>query len=190
MTKNLILFLMIIFIGIAGYYFARFGYYPVAFVNGEMITARALQDEHAAAFQYYIRTLTQKPEFDPRSPEVQRELRRASLHDLVDKELISQELERRVGKDLGAAVAGRISGANLDNKVLADAAKLLYGLELADFKEMVLVPQAKKELLEGSLFLEQKKFDAWLAEAEAAASVTILTPEFAWDKTKVVLRAK
>ena len=193
MTKNLILFLAIIFVGIVSYYFIHFGHYPVAIVNGKFITAKALNEEYLVAFQYYVRTLANLGQenddyVDPNSPVVHKELRRAAMHDLIDKALVTEELKKRIGKDVDSAVDNRISAVNADNKEVAEAAKLLYGLDIESFKSMVLVPQAEKELLEGSLYLEQKKFVDWLKQAETDARVTILTPEFAWDTNKVVVR--
>ncbi len=200
MTKNLLLFLLVIFIGITAYYFIHLGHYPVAIVNGSLITAKDLNDANTVATRYYISTLAGEnlveqalaihTESDPTSPVIQQELRRATLQDLIDKSLISSELNNRIGRGLNSAVASRLNDVNADNEIVAEAAKLLYGLDFASFKEMVLVPQAERELLEGRLFLEQEKLDSWLASAEIAARVIILTPEFSWDKNKVVLRSQ
>ena len=188
MTRNLILFLMVVFTGVASYYVVHLGHYPVAIVNGTMITAKALNEEYAVAFQYYARTLSGQKEINPNSRDVQKELRRATLNDLVQKALISAELKTRVGDDLDSVVESKISTETKDSQALAEAAKILYGLDFVHFKQMVLVPQAEKELLQGRLFLENKKFADWLGEAEKSAKVTILTPEFSWATNKVVAK--
>ncbi len=186
MTKNVLFFLFVIFIGVAGYYVIHLGHYPVAIVNGSIITAKALNDEYGVALEYYAKTLAGQKDFDPTSTPVQKELRRAALNDLIDKSLIEAELKKRTGNNFDAAVDERIASVNADTKTIADAAKNLYGLDLAGFRALVLVPQAEKELLEGRLFLEQKKLDDWLSQAEQTAKVTILTPELSWSTNKVV----
>lgn len=187
MTRNILVFLAIIFFGLGTYYFVHLGHYPIAIVNGKIITAGDFNNEYAAALQYYQKTMSQqKTPIDLRSADVQKEVRRATLNDLIDKALIVAELKKREGSDFNEVVASKISSANVNTKNFADAAKLLYGLEPNDFMAMVIVPQAEKELLEGRLFLEQRKLEEWLADAEKEASITLLTPEFSWDKTKVV----
>ena len=188
MTRNLILFLMVVFAGVASYYVIHLGHYPVAIVNGTVVTAKALNEEYAVAFQYYARTLSNQKEINPSSKEVQMELRRASLNDLIQKALISAELESRVGDEFHSVVENKIVSETKDGQALAEAAKILYGLDFVHFKQLVLVPQAEKELLQGRLFLENKKFADWLGEAEKSAKVTILTPEFSWATNKVVTK--
>ena len=77
---------------------------------------------------------------------------------------------------------------NIDEPALKHAAENLYGMTLVDFNEMILIPQARREILEGRLYLEKQNLDDWLAQALGSARVTILTPEFIWDNNKVALR--
>jgi hypothetical protein len=179
-------FLAIIFVGLASYYVVHFGYYPIAIVNGSVIFSRSLTDEYFVAYRYYANLLGPQNE-EVASLEFKKELRRAVLNDLIEKSLIRQELKTRVGKDLNSLVENKtkISAKGDD---MEEAANLLYGLSLVDFREMVLVPKAQREILEGRLFLENKTIENWLAEAAENASVFILTPEFYWDKNRVALR--
>lgn len=182
-------FLTIVFFGLGSYYFIHFGYYPVAIVNSKLITAKALNEEYVVAYRYYAGAalLAGKVE-EIGKPEFKKELRRATLNDLIEKVFISGELQKRIGEDLGGIVQNKISASVSDTDNLEEAAQSLYGLSLADFQEMVLVPQAKREILEGRLFLEKKELGGWLVEAASNAKVFILTPEFYWDINKVALR--
>lgn len=181
-------FLAIIFSGLSAYYVIHLGYYPVAIVNYNLISARSLSDEYAVAYRYYAKVLGENSDVDLNSNELKKELRRATLNDLIEKSLIYQELKSKVGKELAYLIEGKINLEGINKEKLEEAASVLYGLSLADFKEMVLVPKAQKEILEGRLFLEKKTYDEWLSGASGNAKVFILTPEFYWDKNKVVLR--
>lgn len=181
-------FLAIIFISLGAYYFVHFGYYPAAIVNFDFIMTSSLNEEYAVVFRYYSKILANQGGVDINSVDFRRELRRAALNDLVEKSLIRQELKNRVGRELAILVENKINFAEIDGKRLEEAAEVLYGLGLADFKEMVLVPQAQREILEGRLYLEKKSISDWLTEAAGSARVTILTPEFSWDKNRVALR--
>lgn len=182
-------FLAIIFAGLAAYYLIHFGYYPVAMVNSDLISAKTLNEEFAAALRYYSAALKGKDRINIESREFRREIRRATLSDLIDKSLIYKEAKNRVGNDLDNLVNNKIDQQLVNRKNVEDAAKLLYGLNLADFRELVLIPQARKEILEGRLFLEKKDFDSWLSEAEKNAKVFIITPEFYWNSGTLKLWA-
>ncbi len=180
---------MIVFVSLGAYYFVRFGYYPVAIINFRLITASALNEEYAVVYRYYAgAVLLPGKNVEMESLEFKKELRRATLQDLIEKSLISQELEKRVGRDLVGIVEKKINFSTDNKQNLEEAARLLYGLNLADFKEMILAPRAEREILEGRLFLEKKNLDEWVAEATGDARVFILTPEFFWKDGSVVLR--
>lgn len=183
-------FLIIVFFGLGSYYFIHFGYYPVAIVNYKLITAKALNEEYVAAYRYYAgASLLVGKADDIDKPEFKKELRRATLNDLIEKVFINKELQKRIGKDLGGIIQNKISASANGKDNLEEAAKSLYGLNLADFREMVLEPRAEREILEGRLFLEKKDLNSWLSEAAQDAKVFIVTPEFYWDSNKVALRS-
>lgn len=182
-------FLGILFIGLGAYYLVHFGYYPVAVVNKSIITSNKLDTEYIVAYGYYSRALAKNKETDTSALQFKRDLRRAVFADLVEKSLIDQELSQRVGKDIDDIVTSKIENAQgQNNKTLEETAKLVYGLSLADFKELVLIPKAQKEILEGRLFLEKQDFDKWLLGAKKTAKVFIITPEFYWKDGEVVSR--
>lgn len=174
-------FLGLIFVGLAGYYLIHFGYYPVAVVNTEIISAKDLNYEFSLAYRYYSVVLGNKHGYDVESREFRRELRGAALENLIEKSLIYKEAKARIGRELERLVDNKINKEITNQQSVEEAAKLLYGMNLADFKELVLVPQARKEILEGRLFLEKKDFRNWLAQTKNSASVFILTPEFYWE---------
>ena len=145
--KYKIVFLAIMFFGLSAYYFANNKYYPVAVVNGEFISARDFEREFNAALVYYqnvIRTYSEQRVDLASVGDFVFELRRATLDNLIEDVLVYNELEDRVSNGLDEAVARKIPDFN-------ESAAALYGLSVADFKEMVLVPQAHRELLSSQL---------------------------------------
>ncbi len=182
-------FLLILFVGLGAYYLIHFGYYPVAIVNHAVVTANNFENEYAVAYHYYSQALADSQDTDVRSLDFKKELRRAVMENMVVQALISQDLVERVGKDLPGIVENKIlSAQKSDTKTIAETAKVLYGLNLADFKSLVLVPQAQKEILQGRLFLEKKDYEKWLQEAKKNAKVFIVTPEFYWQDLSVKSR--
>jgi hypothetical protein len=179
-------FLSVIFVGLGFYYLVHFGFYPLAIVNGHLVSARSFNNEFLAAYQYYSRVLA--GQMDVNSREFRGELRRATLAGLIQKSLISAELKEKVGDDLKTIVYNKIGAGGANTEALERAAQTVYGLSLADFKQMILIPQAEREVLEGRLFLEKKKLEDWLASASKNAKVLIVTPEFYWDAGQLIVR--
>lgn len=182
------LFLVIIFFSLGLYYFVHFGYYPVAIVNTDIISAKELFEEHAVAHRYYLGVLGKNREADLNSEEVAKELRRAALNNLIEQSLIHKELKRRVGRDLDSLIANKINISEERQDKIEEAAKAIYGIDFANFKQLILVPQAKKEILEGRLFLEKEDLAKWLENEYKNSKVFILTPEFYWASNRVELR--
>ena len=181
-----IILLSILFLGLGGYYLVHFGYYPVAFVNSKMILARSMNNDFVAAYQYYGNVLGAQGT-DVKSEGFKRELHRQLLNRAIDNILIGGGLETIVGNDLAQLVENKLSAPNLKSKELADSVESLYGLSLPEFRELVLVPQAEREILEGRLTLQKKELSDWLTEARGLARVWILLPNLSWNGKEVVV---
>ena len=72
-----------------------------------------------------------------------------------------------------------------DNKNIEEAAQKIYGLEFEDFKKIILMPEAYREILEGRMFLNQEDFKKWLDEARTNARVLIFSPRLQWKENSV-----
>src|SRR3989338_10952251 len=103
------LFLIIIFFSLGLYYFVHSGYYPVAIVSADIITANELLEEHSVAHRYYAGVLGKNKESELNSEEVAKELRRMALNNLIEQSVINQELKKRVGKDLDSLISNKIN---------------------------------------------------------------------------------
>ena len=182
--KFKIIFLFIIFFGLGFYYLVHNGFYPVAIVNSHWISARTFKREYQTALIYYqnaIKTYTGQDLAIQQRPDFVKELRRAALDKLIENTLIYSELEIRIGKELSEIVEKKIPS-------FQESAISLYGLESAEFKDLVLAPQAQREILEGQLASEKKNFDEWLAKARQTAKVRLLATGVVWDGVQVVMR--
>ncbi len=187
-NKYFIILLSILFLGLGSYYLVHFGYYPVAFVNAKMILARSMNNDFVAAYQYYGNVLAAQGA-DVKSEGFKRELNRQLLNRAIDNILIDGGLKTIVGNDLAQLVENKLSAPNLQSPELAQSVQSLYGLSLPEFRNLVLVPQAERELLEGRLTLEKKELAAWLNEARGLARVMILLPNLSWNGKEVVISA-
>lgn len=73
---------------------------------------------------------------------------------------------------------------------LGEASEELYGLTSADFKRLVLLPQAKRDLLEN--YFKQKNQDiiqAW-ASLYGTATVKVYYPGYYWDTKEYSIKRK
>src|SRR3989344_8949086 len=113
-------FLAIVFVGLGFYYLVHFGFYPLAIVNGHLVSARAFNNEFLVAYQYYSRVLAEQ--MDVNGKEFRGELRRATLAGLIQKSLISAELKEKIGSDLNAIVENKIGAEGADTRALEQAA--------------------------------------------------------------------
>lgn len=187
--SSIFIFLALMVSGFAVFLAARNGVYPVALVNSQIISARDLEKDYNAALRYFhnaILTYGSDPAILEKE-DSKKEIRRATLNKLVTDILISQEAEKRLGREL-SDVTEKIISQNLNSQNLEKAVSEIYGLGLEDFKKQILVSQAHREILEGKMFANKENFDQWLADASGKARVVILLPDFSWDGKQVVVK--
>ncbi|MBI4991691.1 MAG: SurA N-terminal domain-containing protein [Candidatus Harrisonbacteria bacterium] len=188
--NSLILFTVFIAVGLSSYFLVRNGDYPAAVVGFRVITAKEV-DKNSFAAQKYLQNLTSISGSDPKElekPEARREIRRAVLDKLISDLLVYNELNKRFPNEFQAIADNNIDKI-LENKSNLEAGiKALYGLNLLEFRERILLPQAYKEILEGRMLLANEKFDNWLKNKRDQASITILIPDLQWDGNSVKFR--
>ncbi len=69
-----------------------------------------------------------------------------------------------------------LNGQDIEKQVAT-----LYNLSLNAFKERVLFPEARLEILQARFALENLNFDEWLTSAKKQANVIILLSGFGWN---------
>jgi len=125
-------------LGILG--LTRQGFYPVAIVGFDVITARSLEKDFSSAYIYYQKaaaTYGANPELIAQ-PESRLEIKRAALDNLILNAMIYQEINFRLKGDLGKIAEQKL--AQFENNVnLKESAKTLYGLEFSYFKKQVFI---------------------------------------------------
>lgn len=185
--NSIIIFFIFMGLGLGSFAAIRNGRYPVALVNFHVISAKTLEKDYNAAVRYFYNALLTYGS-DPGILEEtasQKEIKRAVLNKLIINYLIYAETKKRLGRDL-TGVTEKIISQNVDDPQLERAVKEIYGLELEDFKDQVLVAQAHREILEGRMFLKNEDFDNWLQGAINQTKVIVLLPDFYWDGKEVV----
>lgn len=181
-TKLKVAFLAIIVTGLGLYYVVRAGWYPVAMVNGSLISARWLERHVESALQYYsvlLETYGVRDLSSDQRTALVNDVRRASLDKIIEDTLIYQELRKRTDNSLTERVAAALP------KQIDPAASALYGLNESRFREMVLKPQAYRELWEAEFASERMNLKEWLAEQKKDASVFIIADGLSWSPTGI-----
>jgi len=187
--SSIILFIVFMLVGLGSYIFANQGLYPAAIVNLDIVTVKTAEENFFTSNTYYKNALLLYGN-DPEvldSPESQLEIKRATLDKLIIDIIIYNELNK-IEEDFYPIANRNIKEFVNKNNNVEEGAKLLYGLDLDEFKKRVLLPQAYREILEGRMFLNNKNFNEWLKNSKANAAVFILLPDLEWTKDGVKIR--
>jgi len=165
--------------------------YPIAFVGWQPVIYGDFNKNYNSAVFYYTKAIStyNKSNTDIiNSSEVRNEIKRAGLEALIEDILIlnelkkifsSSELKNQIDKNVTAAIQG---------KDIKKEIETLYGLSVSEFTKYFLKPQARREILEARLRLENGSFDQWLANAEKQAKIMIFLPGFEWKDGTVIIK--
>jgi hypothetical protein len=169
-------------IALLAFYWYRGGT-SVAIVNGSPITSRRLVLNYQSAAAYFenakkaYQTDGEK-DLDPN------ELRAEVLTRLIESELIEDGLKQEAGNDSGHLLEAKLARYE-NNAELQKAATVSYSMTYRDFWNEVIVPQAKRDILAGRLFLRGEGMNEWITRAKRDASVTILADGLKWSGARV-----
>jgi hypothetical protein len=167
--------------------FVSYGYYPIAIVNGNFISAHTfLKDYSALAFLNANLSKISATSSDAfaATPD---EISRSVMNGLVENALVEAQTKKETRSDFSALIDQKVAEAAKASG-LENAAKTLYGLSFRDFKDEVLRPQAELDILRGRLFLKGQNIDEWLANAKKSARVVFLSGRFRWSGDHVELK--
>jgi len=181
----LLTFLSIISGALILYFILSRGWYPVAIINGKFLSEQVLQKESDAALQYHLATSGEKR---PLPENFSQELRKNILDSLIEHRLIYGSLKSQLGNSFGERVSQKLTNLKIDRNKTEEAASLLYGLTFEEFENIVLIPQAAKEILGEQVTSNQENVQDWIKKSRANASVIILDLDFAWEDGRVMLR--
>lgn len=182
---SLFFFFGLLCIGLGSYFTVHNGWYPVAIVDFQFVSASTFEKDYQAAIHYFTNALLTygTSKVNPlilKEESAQQEIRRAALEKIVIDAIILKEAQKTFGNDLDAVVENLIE-KNIQMEKIAEAADTLYGMTLEEFKERILIAQARRELLEGRKFTEKTDFKEWLKTASQNAKVVILVPYLQWN---------
>jgi len=191
LKKTIILFTILVVGGIAIYFIPQSRFGPVAMVDYDLIPHSTLKDVYAASKNYYenIDKTYNIGENLTGGFAGESEFKRATLAQLIDDRLIEKELQKRVGSDLGSLIDKRLGDLDKDSE-FQKAITGLSGMSYSEYKKLILIPQAKREILEGRLFLENVTLESWLEKARKEAKVVIFSSEFSWTDGNVELNGQ
>lgn len=187
MVKKIFFSLIFIFAFFAA--FVLGGFYPVALVDGSPVFYRTWQRAENAAIKF-IQTSARMSGSAP--PDLSRQenaeillgIKRDTLTFLIEDKIAGKSGER-VLKEFAARANKKIDEALRDNPQVEAGAKLAYGLGLDDFREYVLLPQARKDLLEETFKARGQDYGEWIALAKRSSAVRLYFVPFSWDGEKV-----
>ena len=189
-NKFYLILIAMVALGLGIFYLIQIGFYPVAVVNYRFLGAKDWNEAVVSAHHYPTKTEEAYASESFGGGEknlLLKELRRATLDKLIVNALISKELEKRVGGELGGLVQNKIRDTRVNTPDFEKAVAELYGLTFEQFKNLVLIPQAEEEILTDRVKAEQQTdFSEWLTVERRAASVIILAPDLRWDGERVV----
>ncbi len=163
--------------------------YPILMVNGTTISAARFEKNYASATIYYNNLLKSTANNATATAALARltPLQRETqvLDQLVAAVLIERGAEEYIGSELDQLVREKID-QYVSDQSFRENVERLYGMPFSDFRVEVLIPQAKRDILAGRLFLHGENANDWLLKTRKSAQVTILSPKFRWDGEKIV----
>ncbi len=167
--------------------------YPAALVNYQIIAVRDFYADYRASMAYYKNALDVYNEKDSaalESDEVKLEIQRAVLENLIEDILINEELKSQIGSVNLDKIVDRKIEESVGGQKIQEAVETLYGLSFKEFRKRVLVPQAKREILEGRLFLQNPPAepDEFLRKLKSKIRVLIFLPDFEWNGKEVIIK--
>lgn len=155
--------------------------YPVATVNDQMISAKALQESYQAGYNYFSKALSPADLSQRSEEEFQQEVRRASLDTLIEVTLVEQELNRLFDPEAVEQEALRRVNNTTTTEKTIEATQKIMDISLADFKQLILIPEARKEILIEEFVKSGEKYDDWAKEARLSAKVTLFLTDLVWE---------
>lgn len=161
------------------------GFYPVAWVEGTPIlfhTWQKAQKGLIAFTQIQLQTAGSRLiDFSSlENAELFLDVKRGTLTFLIEDALLRREGGNLI-KDFGRLAEERVDGAIGKKAELERAARLIYGLEFKDFRNLVLMPQARRDILQEKFSGEGGNFEEWFSEIKKSKSVRLFLVPFQWN---------
>jgi predicted flavoprotein YhiN len=157
----------------------QFNFYPVALTSKWIITSRQFSKIIESSLVYYQKIFSVYTTSTPiTDTKFQQEIKRATLDKLIEDKIIDEVLLKKLGsEELKKMVDQKLANLSVNDKI-ADASQTLYNLSLKDFKNLVLLPEAKREIL------TEQGID--LQEIKKSYQPIILIPGLYWQNEVLI----
>ncbi|MCR4328674.1 MAG: hypothetical protein NUV53_04150 [Patescibacteria group bacterium] len=152
----------------------RGGYYPIALVGNTVLFAKEFKTHYRVAETYYRNAAAS---YGVTSTVPFAQLERMAMASLIEGALIHTEIQEEIENNVDVLVKDRIDKFMSDTELL-QAAKVLYGTSAEELRDVILVPQAEREILTGNLFLRGERLDDWLVSAKKEKRIVIFVGGF------------
>lgn len=165
------------------------GIYPVAIIGTTPIFARTWQKAENAAksFEFAQARARGAKAVDfslAENRELLLEMKRGTLTFLIEDAIIIQKGEGVID-GLGTLSRELALEALRSIDDLGSAARAVYGLSTDELRDLVLLPQARKDVLKEALSERNQDFDTWLRDAKKRARVRLMFVPFKWNGEEI-----
>lgn len=161
------------------------GFYPVALVDGAPIFFKTWQKAEKAAIRFIAvqgsaRGVGPVDFYAAENADLLLGAKRDTLTFLIEDKILQQEGETAV-EDFEAASAKKVAEVFQESVSIQQGAELLYGLSSDDFNELVLLPQARRDVLSEAFAAQGRDFEQWFREVRKKKNVRLLFVPFVWN---------
>lgn len=164
---------------------AIYGFYPVALVDGTPIFFRTWQKAERAAIQFLnvqgrARGVGPVDFYAAENADLLLGVKRDTLTFLIEDKILQQEGDTVAG-DFDAVSSRKVAEALAQSGSFEQGAELLYGLSREDLNELVLLPQARRDVLSEAFGAQGRDFEQWFREVRKNKNVRLLFVPFVWN---------
>jgi hypothetical protein len=190
MKKQLLYFFLAIVVIATAVLVVQNKSYPVASVNGRMVTAEhySVALDSGRAFYGKDPELAEKLSTEPGfQAEFESELKRATLDAIIKYEISRDELVTMLGQAAAQEeVAKKVAEVEESKTENTDTAVAeLFGIDWPSYKLIVVEPEAYKTVLREEVEGRSLNFDLWFNDKLESAEIEIFLSGFEWSGTEV-----
>ncbi|MST04109.1 MAG: hypothetical protein EXS49_00880 [Candidatus Pacebacteria bacterium] len=189
MNKYFITLISFLGFGMLMYYLTISGNYPIAYIDGDLISQKSYGEYLVSAVHYY----SEASKVENNGEEIKDfasyipEIKRSILDKIISDSIIESKLQDMLGDDLNSMVNKKVEPAAQNDK-FSQYVSSLYGISFERVKAIVLEPQARQEILEGRLSLQNLNFNDWISDSKKIANIHLFINGLKWDGSAVAFR--
>lgn len=160
-------------------------FYPVALVDGSILFLRTWHKAEEASRRFTNLDLQSRgaPTIDfadPGAAEILLDIKKGTLTFLIEDIILIQE-GKRVIEGFEVLSRERVVEALKGGGDSEKAAQRVYGLSFQDFRGLVLMPQARRDVLKEALQEKGQDFEEWFRGVKKGKEVRLFFVPFSWN---------